>query len=410
MKIDTTDMLGTLDTTHAFPSSSTGALMNVAARPALVAVEGRGSVLIDERGRRYLDFVQGWAVNSLGHCPPQIAQALTAQAGRLVHAGPGFFNDAALALAQRLAALSGLERVFPCSSGAEANEGAIKLARKWGQVNRAGAFEIITFADAFHGRTLATMSASGKAGWDTLFEPKVPGFPKARLNDLDSVRALLGERTVAVMLEPVQGEAGVLPADAGFVRALRALCDAHGLLLILDEVQTGIGRTGTLFAFEQARVLPDILTLGKGLGGGVPLAALLARESVAAAFAHGDQGGTYCGNPLMAAGGSAVLEVVAQPSFLAAVRERAAQLQAVLQVVAQRVGGSERGVGLLRALVLPQPVGPQLVDAARTLPGEGLLVNAPRPNVIRLMPALNVTAQEIDQFAQRLDAALEEVL
>jgi len=409
MKIDSTDALGTLDTTQAIPSS-TDALMNVAARPALVAVQGRGSVLIDGRGRRYLDFVQGWAVNSLGHCPPQIAQALTAQAGRLMHAGPGFFNDAALALAQRLAVLSGLERVFQCSSGAEANEGAIKLARKWGQVNRAGAFEIITFADAFHGRTLATMSASGKAGWDTLFEPKVPGFPKARLNDLDSVQALLTQRTVAVMLEPVQGEAGVLPADAEFVRALRALCDAHGLLLILDEVQTGIGRTGTLFAFEQAGVLPDILTLGKGLGGGVPLAALLARESVAAAFAHGDQGGTYCGNPLMAAVGSAVLDVVAQPSFLAAVRERAAQLQAVLQAAAQRLGGSERGAGLLRALVLPQPVGPQLVDAARNLPGAGLLINAPRPNVIRLMPALNVTAQEIDQFAQRLNAALEEVL
>jgi acetylornithine/N-succinyldiaminopimelate aminotransferase len=409
MKIDSTDALGTLDTTQAIPGS-TDALMNVAARPALVAVEGRGSVLIDGRGRRYLDFVQGWAVNSLGHCPPQIAQALATQAGRLVHAGPGFFNDAALALAQRLAVLSGLERVFPCSSGAEANEGAIKLARKWGQVNRAGAFEIITFADAFHGRTLATMSASGKAGWDTLFEPKVPGFPKARLNDLDSVQALLSERTVAVMLEPVQGEAGVLPADAGFVRALRALCDTHGLLLILDEVQTGIGRTGTLFASEQAGVLPDILTLGKGLGGGVPLAALLARESVAAAFAHGDQGGTYCGNPLMAAVGSAVLDVVAQPSFLAVVRERAAQLQGVLQAAAQRIGGSERGAGLLRALVLPQPVGPQLVDAARNLPGAGLLINAPRPNVIRLMPALNVTAQEIDQFAQRLNAALEEVL
>jgi acetylornithine/N-succinyldiaminopimelate aminotransferase len=254
------------------------------------------------------------------------------------------------------------------------------------------------------------MSASGKAGWDTLFEPKVPGFPRARLNDLDSVQALLSERTVAVMLEPVQGEAGVLPADAGFVRALRALCDTHGLLLILDEVQTGIGRTGTLFASEQAGVLPDILTLGKGLGGGVPLAALLARESVAAAFAHGDQGGTYCGNPLMAAVGSAVLDVVAQPSFLAAVRERAAQLQAVLQAAAQRIGGSERGAGLLRALVLPQPVGLQLVDAARNLPGAGLLINAPRPNVIRLMPALNVTAQEIDQFAQRLNAALEEVL
>ena len=219
-------------------------------------------------------------------------------------------------LAVMLAEVSGLERVFLCSTGAEANEGAIKLARKWGQLHRGGAFEIITFADAFHGRTLATMAASGKAGWDLLFEPKVPGFPKAQLNDLASVEALITERTVAVMLEPIQGEAGVVPAEDGFLRALRALCDRHGLLLILDEVQTGVGRTGTLFAFEHADVRPDILTLGKGLGGGVPLAALLARDSVAAAFAHGDQGGTYCGNPLMAAVGSAVLETVAAPEFL----------------------------------------------------------------------------------------------
>jgi acetylornithine/N-succinyldiaminopimelate aminotransferase len=393
-----------------YHAASTDSLMFITNRPDLVFERGEGSWLYDHNGKAYLDFIQGWAVNTLGHCPPEIAAALVAQAGKLINPSPAFYNGPMIELAGLLTANSVFDRVFFANTGAEANEGAIKLARKWGQVNRAGAFEIITFADAFHGRTLATMSASGKAGWDTLFEPKVPGFPKARLNDLDSVQALLSERTVAVMLEPVQGEAGVLPADAGFVRALRALCDTHGLLLILDEVQTGIGRTGTLFASEQAGVLPDILTLGKGLGGGVPLAALLARESVAAAFAHGDQGGTYCGNPLMAAVGSAVLDVVAQPSFLAVVRERAAQLQGVLQAAAQRIGGSERGAGLLRALVLPQPVGPQLVDAARNLPGAGLLINAPRPNVIRLMPALNVTAQEIDQFAQRLNAALEEVL
>ncbi|MCA3218697.1 MAG: acetylornithine transaminase [Burkholderiales bacterium] len=385
----------------------TSALMNVAARPDLVAVEGRGSWLIDQRGRRYLDFVQGWAVNALGHCPPQVADALAAQAQRLVNPSPAFFNDAALGLAQRLAALSGLERVFLCSSGAEANEGAIKLARKWGQLQRDGAFEIITFADAFHGRTLATMSASGKSGWDALFEPKIPGFPKARLNDLASVQALISARTVAVMLEPVQGEAGVVLADAAFLQALRALCDAQGLLLILDEVQTGIGRTGTTFAFEQVGVRPDILTLGKGLGGGVPLAALLASEQVAAAFAHGDQGGTYCGNPLMAAVGSAVLSAVAQPAFLAGVRERTGQLQSVLRRVAARLGGSERGAGLLRALVLPTPVAHRVVEAACALPQTGLLINAPRPNVIRLMPALNVTAEEIERFAQLFDAALE---
>jgi len=387
----------------------TDALMDVAARPPLVFVAGRGSWLIDHAGRRYLDFVQGWAVNALGHCPPEISSALAAQAQRLISPSPAFFNDAALKLAQRLAGLSGLARVFLASSGAEANEGAIKLARKWGSVHKAGAFEIITFAEGFHGRTLATMAASGKAGWDKLFEPKVPGFPKARLNELDSVRDLIGPQTVAVMLEPIQGEAGVVPASAEFLRALRALCDAHGLLLILDEVQTGVGRTGRLFAFEQADVVPDILTLGKGLGGGVPLAALLAKEEVAC-FAHGDQGGTYCGNPLMAAVGNAVLDVVAQPQFLAGVAERGAHLQQHLRRLTERHGlAGERGSGLLRALDLGRPMGGAVVEAARELQPEGLLLNSPRSHLLRFMPRLNVPFADIDRMAAQLDALLAQL-
>jgi acetylornithine/N-succinyldiaminopimelate aminotransferase len=387
----------------------TDALMDVAARPPLVFVEGRGSWLIDHRGKRYLDFVQGWAVNALGHCPSEIAAALAAQAQRLVSPSPAFFNDAALALAQRLARLSGLSRVFLASSGAEANEGAIKLARKWGQLHRDGAFEVITFAEGFHGRTLATMAASGKAGWDELFEPKVPGFPKAPLNDIDAVRGLIGPRTAAVMLEPIQGEAGVVPATVEFLQALRALCDAHGLLLILDEVQTGVGRTGSLFAFEQAGVAPDIMTLGKGLGGGVPLAALLAKEE-AACFAHGDQGGTYCGNPLMAAVGSAVLDTVAQPQFLAGVRERGAHLRQHLQRLSERHRlAGERGSGLLRALDLGRPIGGALVEAARELQPEGLLLNSPRPRLLRFMPALNVPFEDIDRMAAQVDGLLAQM-
>lgn len=384
----------------------TAALMNIAPRPATVFVAGRGSWLIDHRGRRYLDFVQGWAVNALGHCPPQVVQALAAQAERLINPSPGVFNDAALALATDLARYSGLPRAFLASSGAEANEGAIKLARRWGARHRGGAHEIITFADAFHGRTLATMSASGKPGWDRLFEPKVAGFPKARLNDLDSVRALIGPQTVAVMLEPVQGEAGVIPATATFLRELRALCDHHDLLLILDEVQTGIGRTGTLFAFEQAGIAPDVLTLGKGLGGGVPLSALLANER-ADCFQPGDQGGTYCGNPLMAAVGRAVLDVVAQPGFLSHVRERAAQMHAVLVRHAARSGGAVRAAGLLQALVLPVPAAARVVDLARE---QGLLLNAARPDILRLMPALNVSAEEIDLMDAHLGRALDAAL
>lgn len=388
----------------------TSALMDITARPPLVFVEGRGSWLIDHRGKRYLDFVQGWAVNALGHCPPEIAQALTQQSQRLLNASGAFFNDTALALAARLAQLAGLEQVFLANSGAEANEGAIKLARKWGARHRNGAYEIITFADAFHGRTLATMAASGKAGWERLFEPKVPGFPKARLNELASVQALVNERTVAVMIEPVQGEAGVVPATDEFLRELRQLTDAQGLLLILDEVQTGIGRTGTMFAFEHAGVRPDILTLGKGIGGGLPLSALLAREAVCC-FEHGDQGGTYCGNPMLAAVGSAVVDAVAAPSFLTTVNERARQLADALSALSQRHRlAGERGRGLLRALDLGRPVAAKVVEAARALEPQGLLLNAPRPHLLRLMPALTVTPEEIDAMGRLLSAALEEVI
>jgi acetylornithine/N-succinyldiaminopimelate aminotransferase len=250
------------------------------------------------------------------------------------------------------------------------------------------------------------MSASGKAGWDRLFEPKVPGFPKARLNDIDSVRALIGPGTVAVMLEPIQGEAGVVPATASFMRALRALCDEQGLLLILDEVQTGIGRTGRLFAFEHAGVVPDVLTLGKGLGGGVPLAALLAGRQ-AACFAHGDQGGTYCGNPLMTAVGVAVMEALLAPGFLDGVQARGRHLTARLEALSARRGlGKVRGAGLLLALDLGQPAGARVVDAARE---RGLLLNSPRPHLLRFMPALNVTEAEIDAMASILDEVVAAV-
>ena len=297
------------------PALDTEALMWVTQRPELVFTEGRGSWLTDSRGKRYLDFVQGWAVNCLGHCPPVIQQALSEQAGRLINPSPAFFNPPAARLARRLAEVSCFERVFFANSGAEANEGAIKLARRWGQKFRNGAFEIITFENSFHGRTLATMSASGKPGWDRLFAPQVAGFPKARLNDLESVEALIGAQTVAVMLEPIQGEGGVIPAHPLFMQALRNLTREAGLLLIVDEVQTGMGRCGSLFAYQQAAIEPDLMTLGKGIGGGVPLAALLASEA-ACCFEAGDQGGTYNGNPLMTAVGLAVLETLLAPGFL----------------------------------------------------------------------------------------------
>lgn len=382
------------------------ALMWITQRPQLVFAEGRGSWLVDQQGKRYLDFVQGWAVNCLGHGHPAIVEALASQARKLINPSPAFYNEPSLKLAAGLAAHSCFDRVFFASTGAEANEGAIKLARKWGQKHKDGAHEIITFAGGFHGRTLATMSASGKPGWDTLFAPQVPGFPKAQLNDLDSVAALINERTVAIMLEPIQGEGGVVPAGAEFLQLLRQICDDRGLLLIVDEVQTGMGRTGKLFAHQHAGIEPDIMTLGKGIGGGVPLSALLAKESVCC-FEAGDQGGTYNGNPLMTAVGVAVLEVLTAPGFLDEVAAKGEYLGAGLQRLSDRLGlRGERGEGLLRALLLADERGPAIVEAARERGPEGLLLNAPRPHLLRFMPSLTVSREEIDQML----AWLEELL
>jgi acetylornithine/N-succinyldiaminopimelate aminotransferase len=379
------------------------ALMDITARPNVVFVRGEGSWLWDDTGKRYLDFIQGWAVNCLGHAPAVVAEALTAQAKRLITPSPAYYNDTSLKLANALTAQSCFDQVFFTNSGAEANEGAIKLARKYGARHRNGAYEIITFEGGFHGRTLATMSASGKKAFEPLFEPKVPGFPKASLNDLASVKRLISERTIGVMLEPIQGEAGVWPATDQFLKELRALTSERGLLLIVDEIQTGMGRTGKLFHYEHACIEPDIMTLGKGIGGGVPLAALLATER-AACFEHGDQGGTFNGNPLMCAAGLAVLDAVAAPEFLKSVGDLGLYLEGELQRLSARHGlGEVRGRGLLLALDLKLPVASAIVAQAFE---QGLLLNAPRPDTLRFMPALNVTREEIGQMIDGLDAIL----
>ena len=383
------------------------ALMAVTNRPALVFVSGQGSWLVDHAGRRYLDFIQGWAVNSLGHCPGAVSAALARQAAALVNCSPAFHNAPSARLAGLLAGASGLGRVFFANSGAEANEGAIKLARKWGAKNKCGAFEIVTLEGAFHGRTLATMSASGKAGWETLFAPKVPGFRKAKLNDLASVEASIGPRTAAVMVEPIQGESGVVPASETFLQGLENLARKHDLLLIVDEVQTGMGRTGSLFGFERSGIAPDIVTLGKGMGGGVPLAALLARQEVCC-FEPGDQGGTFNGNALMTAVGVAVFEELSRPGFLAEVESKGRHLRERLRMLSARKAlGEVRGRGLLVALELGQDIGQRVCAAALEI---GLLVNSPRASVLRFMPALTVTVEEIDLMIERLERALDQVL
>jgi acetylornithine/N-succinyldiaminopimelate aminotransferase len=377
--------------------------MFVTPRPDVIFVRGEGSWLYDVQGRGYLDFVQGWAVNSLGHAPTLLRQALATQASQVINVSPAYYNEPMRRLADRLASLSGLERVFFASSGAEANEGAIKLARKWGGLKRDGAFEIVVFEGAFHGRTLATMSASGKKGWDGLFEPKVPGFVRVPSSDINAVARAIGPRTCAVMLEPIQGESGVIPLSTSFMRRLRDLTEERGILLILDEIQTGIGRTGRMFCYEHLGIRPDIMTLGKGIGGGVPLAALLAREEVSV-FEAGDQGGTFGGNPLMTAAGDAVVAEVSRPEFLAAVRAAGEHMMQGLRALSAELGlGEVRGRGLLSALELGRPAGAAVAQAAFA---NGLLVNSPRPGCLRFMPALNVTHAEIDEMLVRLRAAL----
>lgn len=377
--------------------------MKIAMRPEIVFEKGEGSWLYDSQGKKYLDFIQGWAVNTLGHCPDVITLALNQQASTLISSSPAFYNGPMLHCADQLIQHSVFDQVFFANTGAEANEGAIKLARKWGAVNKAGAYKIITFEGGFHGRTLTTMAASGKAAFAPMFEPKTPGFIKAPFNDLSAVESLIDDQTVAIMLEPIQGEAGVIPANKDFVAGLRKLADEHQLLLIFDEVQTGIGRTGTLFAYEGLAVEPDIMTLGKGLGGGVPISALLAKTSCCL-FEPGEQGGTYNGNPLMTSVASAVLQALLKPGFLVDVNARSEQLWVMLSTLSEQFSmGKVRGKGLLLALDTGS------YDAAliaQMCMEQGLILNAPQTHCLRFVPALNVSKDEVDEMIRILTAVL----
>ncbi|MBN1612492.1 MAG: aminotransferase class III-fold pyridoxal phosphate-dependent enzyme [Polyangiaceae bacterium] len=384
---------------------SSSYLMTTTERPDPVLVRGNGSLVWDSNGHRYLDFVQGWATNALGHSAPEVTQALTAQAARLVAPSPAFFNEPLLALAQRLTELTGLHQAYVSCTGAEAVECAIKLARKWGRKQHHGAYEIISTRGAFHGRTLAAMAASGKPGWDQLFPPYPAGFTKVAFGDLDAMRKAIGARTVALLVEPIQGEAGVVVPPAGYLAALRELADEHGLLLVFDEVQTGLGRTGRLFAHEWEGVKPDILTLGKGLGGGIPIAATLGNAR-ACCFETGDQGGTFHGAPLACSVALAVLQAITSPELLGHVRAAGERLARGLEACVARRGllGS-RGRGLLQALELGRPTAHAVRDACLA---HGLLVNAPRDSLLRFMPSLRVTGSEIDAMLEILDRALGE--
>ncbi len=376
-------------------------LMPVIRRPPQVMARGEGSYLWDEDGARYLDFVQGWAVNALGHAAPEVVAALAEQSCLLITPSPAFHNRPAIELARLLTQSTGTAQVALLNSGAEANETAIKLCRKWGKKYKRGAHAIVTTHGAFHGRTLAAMAASGKPGWDELFPPYPPGFDKVPFGDLSAMEGAIGANTVALMVEPIQGEAGVVVPPEGYLRGLRELADRHDLLLVLDEVQTGCGRTGRFLAQEHEAVRADVTTLGKGLGAGLPVSAVLANTR-AACFEPGDNGSTHGGNPLLAHVALAVCRVILEPSFLRHVSHRGEQLASELTRLAASFRGAARGRGLLCALEFEHPIAAPLAE--RCAAG-GLLLNAARPNILRFMPQLRVTSAQIRDMAERLSRA-----
>jgi acetylornithine/N-succinyldiaminopimelate aminotransferase len=381
-------------------------LMPSVERPKQVFVRGQGSWLWDSDDRAYLDFSQGGGANSLGHSPSVLVNAITAQAQSLINPGFGLHNRGMLSLAEHLCASTGSDQAYLLNSGSEACEAAIKLARKWGQQHRGGASRIIVANNGCHGRSLATISASDSSTLINRFEPQLPGFSHVPFNDLPALHAAVDERTVAIMLEPIQSEAGVIPATAHYLKGVERLCRELGILLIFDEVQTGIGRCGTLLAEQSWGVTADIVVLGKGLGGGVPLAALLARGK-ACCFDIGEVTGTHHGNALMTAAGLSVLATVQDKTFLKHVAETGQHLREGLGRLAHRYGHGElRGQGLLWGLTLSDDSADAVVKAALY---EGLLLNAPQPDCLRFTPALNVSNANIDEMLLRLARAFSRV-
>jgi acetylornithine/N-succinyldiaminopimelate aminotransferase len=373
-------------------------------RIPLTIVRGEGVRVWDDQGREYLDFVGGWAVNVLGHCHPVLVEAIEKQARTLIHTSNQFYTVPQLQLAEVLVQHSCLDRVFFCNSGVEATEGAVKLARRYGKLHMGGAYEVITVSDSFHGRTLAMTAATAQEKYQQLYEPLPPGFINVAWNDAEAIRSATSANTCAVMLEPVQGEAGVRVPSVDYLPQVRRWCDEKGILLIMDEVQTGIGRTGTLFAYEQAGIEPDILVLAKGLASGVPIGAFLAKER-ASAFAPGDHGSTFGGNPLACAAALAVVSYVIEHDIPGHARRVGARFLELLNGLVHDlpVVKEARGKGLLLALVLEKDIAE---DVTLECLRRGLLINRVRPNTLRFMPPLITTDSDVDEAITILKAIL----
>jgi len=373
-------------------------------RLPVTLVRGEGAKVWDDKGKEYLDFVGGWGVNSLGHCHPVVTQTLAEQANTLIQASNQFYTIPQIRLAELLVQSSCCDKVFLCNSGAEANEGAVKLARKYGKLHLGGAFEVITALNSFHGRTLAMVAATGQQKFQQPYVPLPSGFVNVEYNHIEAIEKATSSQTCAVMLEAIQGEGGVNVPSEDYLRKVRAWCDQKGLLLILDEIQTGVGRTGTLFAYQQYGIEPDIMTLAKGLAGGVPIGALLAKNK-AAVFEPGDHGSTFGGNPLACAVAYATVRFIIDNNISGKVQQVGQYLTTKLEELKSKFNFivEVRGRGLLQAMEFNRDIADSMVMACLE---RGLLVNRVKPNALRFMPPLIIGQEEVDQAK----VILEEVL
>ena len=381
--------------------------MHTVERIPVTLVKGQGARVWDEDGREYLDFVGGWAVDSLGHCHPVVVEAVTEQVQTLIQASNQFYTVPQIRLAELLVQHSCLDKVFFCNSGAEANEGAVKLARRYGKRHLNGAYEIITTFNSFHGRTLAMVAATGQAKFQQSYLPLPAGFVNVEYNSVDVIKAATNSQTCAVMLEPVQGEGGVnLPGD-NYLTAVRRWCDQKGILLILDEIQTGMGRMGTLFAYEQYGIEPDIMTLAKGLASGIPIGAILAKDK-ASVFTPGEHGSTFGGNPVACAAGYATLKFIIDNDVAGKVKRVGQYLASGLEKLKQKFQfiTDVRGHGLLLAMEFSSDIAHSAVMACLD---RGLLVNQLKPNALRFMPPLIIGNEEVDEALGILDEVLSTI-
>ena len=376
-------------------------------RQPIVIVRGQGSRVWDADGKEYVDFTAGWAVNNLGHCHPAMVEAIQEQAATLIQTSNQFYTVPQLKLAQALIDNSCLDKVFFGNSGAEAVEGALKLARKYGKKNRDGAYQVITAYNSFHGRTMSTIAATGQPHYQETFQPLTPGFVHVDYDDVEAIIAATTDETAAVMLEPIQGEGGVnIPAD-DYLKRVRDWCDKQGLLLILDEVQTGLGRLGSLFGYQEYGVEPDVMTLAKGLGGGVPIGAFLSKD-YCMALEPGDHGSTFGGNALTTAAAYASTQYILDHDIPSKAKAMGQRLMQQLEELKTRFSiiSEVRGKGMLIALEFDEDVAANALSLAN---GTGVLLNMVKPNTLRLMPALNISAEDVEEGVDRLEQALSKL-